>query len=680
MTETPDENDGELKDVSGRNYYFESIADRVRLQRQLAQESKSLFDGETWPDEAAQRHNLSKLTFELWVGAPANITQALHNYTRVPNKKSPLPAVPLEDFDNWRNLFPDLESTLQAGAGEEFDVLLIKSSIALMADFPPKTSKLGLVLDLDFRGPGHESITSLSELKCWSSVNHMYMHGQPLRKTEHKECQSAEFGLVKPFFEADWWASHFTKLTHKRKEAEDSHDENILRAADEHSRSLFRGLSIMQEVFASPLPEQDSIVPRRRMAVLLWVFSQASKGQSGVTSWQKVIPPPNRMASNSPLAPTSSMDSSLPPLVLDSMVESSFDTSMSEPDFSNQCAEASVPFSPTIYESSSYHSGFTPFQPANHDHLKFYDFTSTGFTPRAGNFSNHKDEIFNFNAPVAPMVPMAPLNQHQMHQLHQMHQAKLQLARTETRHRDETINIFNDLPDDDGHEEDSSIVQAFPSPDRRQCLANFDMSTHQMLQAQLSKVEPKVEASSEEDFSMLEPDSQQSVTGHLNNLELDADEMSQDLIDESTVTYTSPMDDVDRHHIALSHPSIFLSPKLARPPLLPHNSFAGVLRTTSRANEREQEQLGFDTPTRNDFARLMDNHYFSASDDDLFGSGGTEGIDCRASIDGNSLLRPRSQPTLPSTMSPAALRGGELNFDTEHRNIDVPSDIKIEQE
>lgn len=676
MTATPDDNDGEIKDESGRNYYFESIADRVRLQRQLAAADKGYLDGDSCLDERPQRHSLFKLTFELWVGAPANITQALHNYTRVQNKRSPLPAVPLENFDNWRNLFPDLETTLQAGANEDFDVVLINSSIALMSDFPPKTSKLGLVLDLDFRVPGHESTKSLSELKGWSSVNHMYLHGQPLRKTEHKECQSAEFGLVKPFFEADWWASHFTKLTHKRKEAESSQDEHLLSATDEHSRSLFRGLSIMQEVFASPLPEQDSTVPRRRMAVLLWLFSQANKGQSGVTSWQKVIPPPSRLGSNSPLAPTCVMDSSLPPLVLDSMVESSFDTTMSDPDFSHQDVEVGMPFSPTIYESGSYHSGFTPFQNTNHDHLKFYDFTSTGFTPRSNNLPGHRDETFNFNAPTGPV---APFNQHQMQQIQQM---QLAISHIDTRHRgdDAAINVFNDLPGEDSHGENSSVVQTFPSPDRRQCLANFDMRTHQMLQAQLSKVEPKVEDLSEDDFTMLEPDSQQSVTGHLNNLELGAEEMSQSLISDPTVTYTSPIDEMDHGVLALSHPSIFLSPKLCRPPLLPHNSFAGVLRSTSGADADEQEQLGFDTPTRNDFARLMDNHYFGANDDDLFGSGGTEGIGCRASIDGNSVLRPRSQPTLPSNMSPATTRGDTLNLDAEKENIDVHSEIKVERE
>lgn len=619
------------------------------------------------------------MTFELWVGAPDNITQALHNYTRIPNPSPLSSAVPLENFDNWRYLFPDLEATIQASPDESFDVLLINSSITLMSDFPPKTSKLGLVLDLDFRSPGHENIKSLSALKRWSSVNHMYLHGQSLRKTEHKECQSAEFGLVKPFFEADWWASHFTKLTHRTKEAESSQDEYVVSTADERSRTMFRELSIMQEVFASPAQEQDSTIPRRRMAVLLWTFSQAKKGQSGVTTWQKVIPPPNRMGSNSPLAPTSSVDSSLPPLVLDSMVESSFDTSMTEHDFSHQATEPIMPFSPMIYESGSYHSGFTPLQNMNHEHLKLYDFTSTGLTPRHGDFVQHKNEMFNFNAPIPTTAPINLQQAQQFLRLTQQRSERQPKSQANT-YRDDTINIFDNLPDDDDLHENSSIVPTFPSLDRRQCLANFDVSTHQMLQAQLSKVQPKVEVSSPEDYAMLEPDSQQSVTGHMNDLELDVEAMSQSLISDPTVTYTSPIDAVNHDDVALSHPSIFLSPKLSRPPLMPHNSFAGVLRTTSRPNGEEQEQFGFDTPTRNDFARLMDNHYFSASDDELFGSNSAEGIECRASVDGNSILRPRSQPNLPSNMSPITLRENGLNLDLEQQNIDVHSNIKVEQQ
>lgn len=526
-----------------------------------------------------------------------------------------------------------------------------------MSDFPPKTSKLGLVLDLDFRNPDRDTIKALSELKFWSSVNHIYLGGRTIRRTEHKECQSAEFGLVKPFFEADWWASQFTKLTHKRKEAESSHDGYTISSADEHSRSLFRRLSIMQEVLASPFSEELPGMPRKRMAILLWVFTQANKGQAGITSWQKVNPPLPREALMSTHSPTV-VGSTLPPFVLDSMVENSFDTSMMEDDFTHHGAEANVTLSPSLFASNTYHSGFTPIQNMNHEQLKFYDFTSTGFTPRLNDYGNHKDDLlFGFDTATSSTQqnlsyqPSAAA----FDQLSSEHNSALGFTNAQAFHARDTA--------------EASI------PDRRQCLANFDVSTHQMLQAQLGDAQLEVEHSSQDDYSVLRAESQISVTNHMNNLELKIEDTGEAFIGHSSSTATSTIDIMDHGQTALCHPSAFESPKVARPPLLPHNSFAGVLRTMTDVNESLHEQLGFDTPTRHDFARLMENHYVNA-DDDIFAAGNVRDTDHRALVDGNNILRPRSQPVLPSNVSLTAFGGDNIFLD----DVDDQTHIKIEPE
>lgn len=662
---TAREDDNEYgKDDTNYGFYYGSIADQVRLQRQLAQAGRESDAEESWANLSPLRCSLSKLAFELWVGTPGHITQALHNYTRIPNSHTPLPTIPLEDFGNWRDLFPNLEGALQSGADRECDIILVRSSFALMSDFPPKTSKLGLVLDLDFRSPDHENVRALNEMKYWSSTNTMYLRGRPLRRTEHKGCQSAEFGLVKPFFEADWWASHFTKLTYKKKEAENGTEGQTLNGADEYSRNLFRELSIMQEVFASPFPVDNSAMPRRRMAVLLWVFSQANKGQAGVSSWQKVIPPPSRLGSDSPLAPTGTTNTSLPPLVLDSMVEGSFDGTMANNDFSHPSGEVSTSLSPAMYGQGSYHSGFTPLQNMDHDHLKFYDFTNTGLTPRFTNFTDQKDESFNFDAPI-PLVPS--LN-------HNQQIAAYQHGTNMFDHLAGGSNPAGSFPNTQAHR--SHHVTEASSPDRRQSLANFDMSTHQMLQAQLDSAQPKDELSSQEDYTMLEPESQASVINHMNNLDLKLSEGSQALNNETRSADQSAGDTMDHERMALCHPSVFESPKMSRPPLLAHNSFAGVLPTTFDGGQTEHDHLGFDTPTRNDFARLIENHCVNVNDDDLFEAGGINEIEDRVFASGNGIPRPRSQPVLRSNVSPVAQQNDVLVLDGDESG----SQVKTERE
>lgn len=650
-------------DDTSYGYYHDSIADAVRIQKELSRQNRDDTAEESWSQASIVRFSLSKLAFELWVGTPEYITHALHNYTRIPNNHSPMPTVPLENFDNWRDLFPDLERTMRSGPAGECDIILVKSSIALMSDFPPKTSKLGLVLDLDFRSPICEDIKTLSEMKYWSSINNMYLHGQTLRRTEHRDCQSAEFGLVKPFFEADWWAAQFTELTHKRKEAEECTDGQTLMTADEYSRNLFRGLSIMQEVFASPFSANDPTRPRRKMAVLLWVFSQASKGQAGVSSWQKVIPPPSRVGVNSPLAPGITIGSSLPPLVLDSMVESSFDSTMTDNEFPQHEMEASCSFSPAIYGTGPYNTGLTPLRNMDHDHLRFYDFASTGFTPKFSSFTDPKDESFGFDAPLS----LAPPQNHS------------QLIPT----FQHAPNMFDHLAIGDNIDTTFPVSRAplshdsteATSPDRRQCLANFDVSTHQMLQAQLDSVQPKLECPEQEDYIMVEPESQESVINHMNNLELQIDGTSQIVDRDSSNAHMPPGDMMSDEKGALCHPSAFESPKIARPPLLSHNSFAGVLSSAADEDLMDHEQLTFDTPTRNDFARLIENHYVNVAHDPVFEAGESNEIEqYQLSNRGSGMIRPRSQPVLGSNMSPVRTCNDKLDVDGKENESPIHID------
>jgi len=671
-------------DSYNSDFYNESIADQVRIQRQLMVQADAgdSADQFPWNDLCSQRQSLVKLNFDMWVGLPEKVTQALHNYTRLERNQEAGPSAPLESFKNWRTSFPDLEDRLPTLEDQPFDIILIKSSFELMNDFPPQTAKLGLVLDLDFRNPTRENYRSLSAMKCWQSTNHMYHNGQLVRKTGLRECQGSSVGIVQPFFEAEWWATQFTKLTHRKKEAEDSGDGTALTAADEYSRSLFRGLTMMQEILASPSPGSASPL-RRRMAVLLWVFSQATKGHLGVTSWQKLVPPPSRLSTNSP---SPQAMESLPPLVLDSMVGNSFSTDTTLDPLSQSIDSfENCPVSPPSYEVGEYYSGFTPFQNMSSEQLRMLDFSleneSTGFTPK---FSTHdqiqiKTEPFDFSAPI--------LSNNSIPYLH---------PTTTTNHEPyssifTTIDQHNGLGNQHQHEnlpyQIPSSTSLHQPTDRRQLIANFDLSTHRLLQAQLEdydidstcnhpqsqhqplqQPQPQPEAMALT-ITTLPQESQSSMIHHMHDLDLHSTHLSQALLnnnnDDSLLHNNSNPSHTNTTQLnittisttaaaaaaARQHPIIFDSPKLTRPPLMTHHSFAGVL---SAASAQGHDELSFDTPTRNDFARLMtsiEHGNGHGESDDLFGDADAMAMSLSfAPGSGSEFLRPRScQPVLSST-------------------------------
>ena len=201
-----------------------------------------------------------------------------------------------------------------------------------MVDFPPPACKLGINLELDFRHP-RANMKALSELHDWKwiCVTRMYEHGKCFQQTQHHcdlKSQKMEIGKAAPSFESKYWAEKFVNLIEKKRGAEESGNESAISAANEKSRNFFSGLSAMQELVAyaphevSMLETQSKPPQGRRIAILLWKFSQAQVGHVGITTWQRLIPPPHRNTMNSP---PSTQDTALPPLTMDNIVEGTHD-------------------------------------------------------------------------------------------------------------------------------------------------------------------------------------------------------------------------------------------------------------------------------------------------------------------------------------------------------------------
>lgn len=274
-------------------------------------------------------HNVSGLNFEMWVCPPPssndthNINSQLHNYTRMQNGVQP-PSRPLEDIKDWRLLFPELAPLLESHPDPtRCDIILLDASFRLMSDHPPSGSKLGINLELDFTNPATGDYSAVTGFQQWTCTTSIYQHGERPSKPTHYSLPQPQKGKVTPPFESSWWATRFTRLTERRKRAEDSGSQEEVSSALEHNRASLRSLTAMQELRATPLINPHDPHPGRvssqRMAILLWRFEQAQKGFIGTTSWQRLIPPPDRMTTNSPPPPPEEM--SMGPMVMDSMMQ-----------------------------------------------------------------------------------------------------------------------------------------------------------------------------------------------------------------------------------------------------------------------------------------------------------------------------------------------------------------------
>ncbi|KAL2431724.1 Conidiophore development regulator abaA [Exophiala dermatitidis] len=322
--------DEETSPTEGHKFYHNSIEHMVNehkaLKGQMHEQGDFNFDNPGDGVKPAQPGsseiiNLQGLTFEMWVSQPDDWEHALHHYTRLQDLR--LDPLPLEDILGWQVTFPHLSDIVDAWSGEnQCEVILLNASFQLMQDFPPRHSKLGIGLELDFLDQDQQWLTMsrMDDFEEWTCTTHIYQDGHEVSDSAQEECRAAGQGKIKPFFQSRWWASTFTSLTEAKKLAEDSKAPASIELAHQHSSNFLRGLSIMQEICAvdtrQPGGRGSSRKARRRMALLLWRFSEAPPGSGGTTTWQAVWMPHSYglTSNNSTLSSTGTGLPSLPDL------------------------------------------------------------------------------------------------------------------------------------------------------------------------------------------------------------------------------------------------------------------------------------------------------------------------------------------------------------------------------
>ena len=616
---------------------------------------------------------MTRLSFEMWVSLPNQMDQALHIYSRLQSSNAASIPMQLDDVKNWRSCFPSLRPIVDNWSlADGCDIILLEASFRLMSDFPPKFSKLGISLELDFLHSSNNNGGSLAALHDWSCRTYMYRNGRLVKEVSHDDCHVAGVGKIKPFFESKWWASTFTQHTERRKMAEDSKNDAAIALANDHSRNFFRGLTVMQEISAQPSKVQsshriwtDHPPPQKRMAILLWKFSQAPDDFVGTTTWQKVLPPSERFLLNR-LAPLTDLNESA--LTLDSIMGSSDGDNI----FSINNA-----FMPTgnqqqdnlFHQESSgsqYQDDFMDYRVGS---MASFEDATFGLQTSQTNLDNDMNVVFDMQSHcISQLQSQASLPTTNFFELPQ-------LPTGIPGHKN---SIHSMSQQDSLNEHDGQIYY--------QPLAKFDMSTHKILQAQLGTDDDPNLTEAEQHVGESPSSTTEQAAAQQFSAYLDEDDeaLRAALLAASAMNemgnpqpgHQPPMSS-DLHkdplYIASSHPFASPSTLAVRPPLHTHHSFAG---TSNIAADHSFPSHGRQS-SKTDFASMLANLQAYNSNHDIshsfdLGTGVSYMHDQGAFSFGIGISRPQSQPVLLATATDALYEEimGHLPATSTHAQIE----------
>ena len=452
---------------------------------------------------SADKHSISSLSFRMWVSppptedAPHQLSKHLHQYTEVQCKYSASQVTPLENMKDWRLAFPDLPLIVERPIShEKYEIIKLEASFKLMADFPPRGCKLGIDLSLDFMALNPSNVKALSMLHNakWTCNTRLYEAGrcvQASTRAYYPRKLRLNIGVIKPNFESTWWAATFVGLLEKKRGAEESGDRTKIETVNDESKAFFHSLSAMQEVVvhdpsASTSKSPHSHQPGKRMAVLLWTFSQAPSSYVGTTTWERLIPPPPRIATNSP---PPDQDLSLPPLALDSMLEDGRHMNAFDP---NQHFDSHIEGPNSHTYDFGMESGMDLMN-NQHFPMNFTDEDLASFAAPDASFevpsdhhivssSDHHDlDPFTDNYDFKLEHHSQPLpDTNNFFELHQHHE----ISKTEQqKHSQQSLQPLDHILEH--HSQDHDLLEN----EQRQPLSSFDSSTHMALQAQLDQDE-----------------------------------------------------------------------------------------------------------------------------------------------------------------------------------------------
>ena len=219
-----------------------------------------------------------------------------HNFTSIQSEMGSAPRA-LESVPHWQSTYPRLRPYDEAG--NTAPIFLFDANLSLMEDYPGNT-RIEIDFDIDFvQGACYRDWHSRSQAYDELGPSRVY----EFRNLEERESldpatphcsprprvSSDQTLTLKVPFRAEFWRDLFWNFRNKQLEAAATGDPE--RVGQEHSypRRYLSKLSVMQELWASPLTEGAR---SHRMAILLWRFQQTHGREVPTTSWRRLTPPP----------------------------------------------------------------------------------------------------------------------------------------------------------------------------------------------------------------------------------------------------------------------------------------------------------------------------------------------------------------------------------------------------
>ena len=219
-----------------------------------------------------------------------------HTYTSIQSEKPSLSNA-MADINNWREMYPALAKYHDRGL-IDCPTFLFDTHLSMM-DHYDRPSNLAIRLSMDFSQGMH--------FTEWCSYPKFYeQNGRPILKfydqngrlvdltepsnideiTQVEGTNDSRLGHIA--FSSNWWAHFFSKMVSRKMKMEKSGDSGMIREEEEHAIQLVEGISVMQEIWAT---HRESNRGPQRMAILLWKFGVARRGETATTSWRELIPP-----------------------------------------------------------------------------------------------------------------------------------------------------------------------------------------------------------------------------------------------------------------------------------------------------------------------------------------------------------------------------------------------------
>lgn len=237
-------------------------------------------------------------------------SKAVRHYFTSLQSETPSAPKALVDVNNWREMYPALVAYYDQGP-IDCPIFLFDAHLSLVEhDYH---SNLQILFSMEFTQGAHytEWRSCLKFYEYNGSPVELEKSWDTLESTQLKgtdNCRLPEVSL-----RSKWWSRVFSSMITNKMRMESIGDPALIREEEKRATQYVQGISVMQEIWAT---HRASGQRPQRMAILLWRFDTAKRGEAATMSWRKLLPPLSAYDIQSPHPPSDN-----PPMTLDTALQ-----------------------------------------------------------------------------------------------------------------------------------------------------------------------------------------------------------------------------------------------------------------------------------------------------------------------------------------------------------------------